>query len=39
VLALVGGALMVCVVAWWRGDSDRGFDAVFQGIVEFLSRA
>jgi hypothetical protein len=39
VLVLAGGVLVVGVIAWWRRDPDAGFEAVWQGIIEFFSRA
>lgn len=39
VLVLAGGVLVVGVISWWRRDPDAGFEAVWQGIVEFFSRA
>jgi hypothetical protein len=39
VSVLVGGILVVGVIAWWRRDPDAGFEAVLRGVIEFVSRA
>ena len=39
VLVFAGGVLTVGVISWWRRDPDSGFEAVWQGIMDFFSRA
>lgn len=39
ILVLTGGAIVVGVITWWRRDPDAGFEAVWQGVIDFFSRA
>jgi hypothetical protein len=39
VFVLAGGLVSVLAIAWWRRDSEAGFNAFLTGIVEFISRA
>jgi uncharacterized membrane protein len=39
VLVLAGALVVVSVVSWWRRDPHAGFETVWQGVIEFFSRA